>query len=119
MKVKQDRVRNRGTLIIEHLKFVMKGLCKQRFGSFGEDKYNLLHPDWTVYYAYCVDKWLDDEVPVDEIRKEAQRLIDSALKQQPTLAIIPRVLEQNVVDDTTDSDWKEYFSMYPHLLTKK
>ena len=79
MKVKQDRVRNRGTLIIEHLKFVMKGLCKQRFGSFGEDKYNLLHPDWTVYYAYCVDKWLDDEVPVDEIRKEAQRLIEHLL----------------------------------------
>ncbi len=104
LRVKQDRVRNRGTLIIESLKFVMKGICRQRFGTFGEDKYNLLQPDWLQYHAYCVNKWLDDEVPADEIRKEAQRLIDSALKQQPTLAIIPGVLEQQVVDDTTDSD---------------
>jgi hypothetical protein len=85
--------------------------------SFGDDKYNLLQPDWDAYHDYCVNKWPDDEVPADEIRKEAQRLIDSALEQDPTLANIPCVSEkrENVVDETTEEEWDEAFKHWKEL----
>lgn len=113
-KAKQHRIKHRGVSIIHDLKVAMKGECKNRFGLHWEDKYNRLQPDWVAYYEYCIKKWLDDEVPKDEIQKEAQRLIDSALEQDPTIAVI--TYDKQVVvdedDEPTEQEWTEAFEYW-------
>lgn len=118
-KAKQERIKHRGISIIHNLKNAMKGLCRQKFGSLGEDKYNLLQPDWDAYHEYCINKWLDDEVPPDEIRKEAQRLIDSALEQDPTLAVITYEKQVVVVNEPTEQEWIEAFKHWEELKRLK
>jgi hypothetical protein len=94
----------------------MKGECKKRFCLHSEDKYNRLQPDWDAYREYCIKKWPDDEVPRDEIQKEAQRLIDSALEQDPTIAVITYdkqvVVVEDEDDEPTEQEWTEAFEYW-------
>ena len=113
-KAKQLKIKHRDISIIYNLKIAMKGQCRQRFCLYWEEKYNLLQPDWDAYREYCIKKWPDDEVPRDEIQKEAQRLIDSALEQDPTIAVITYDKQVVVVEDDepTEQEWTEAFKFW-------
>jgi hypothetical protein len=68
-------------------------------------------------------RWHDDEVPLHEIQEEANRLIDDALRENPSLASLETVgavmSVSDTCDNTTDKEWSEYFARNPDLFNNK
>ena len=123
-KAKEKRVMNRQYTIAVKVKYKIREICHKRFGfCLMSDHYTRFVPDLQQYGEYCMKRWHDDEVPLHEIQEEANRLIDDALRENPSLASLETVgavmSVSDTCDNTTDKEWSEYFARNPDLFNNK
>jgi len=103
----------------------VRNACHTRFAFSNRGmSYVSFLPDWYGgYLASRLEAWPDDEMPVETLEKEANRLINVALEKDPSLASLETVGAvmgvSDTGDDTTYEDWSNHFARHPDLFNNK